>query len=217
MGRPARREVGLTRADIDGAPMGEVGSRLEKRAALTIIDSYLLDVVKAQLAKVYLSVLGVAQFHAVIVDADMLRPHGSDIDGIDASHAAIILELDARKIAQRIGHRTAIEPPQGLAIKPLAAYHHALGYSHTDHIHILQGMDTIAHDDTGHRGNGDEQAKQPRKHPFLVQTHFLLLCLKTGSTISFMIEPIRNISSCIDLSSKAAGASAMAGLLTRCL
>ena len=85
MGRPARREVGLTRADIDVAPMGEVGSRLEKRAALTIIDSYLLDVVKAQLAKVYLSVLGVAQFHAVIVDADMLRPHGSDIDGLAAS------------------------------------------------------------------------------------------------------------------------------------
>ena len=89
MGRPARREVGLARADIDATTMGEVGSRLEKRATLTIIDSYLLDVVKAQLAKVYLSVLGVAQFHAVIVDADMLRPHGSDIDGLDASHAAI--------------------------------------------------------------------------------------------------------------------------------
>ena len=160
---------------------------------------------------------GVYEFSTRSDDGSVLYIGKEKVVDNDASHAAIVLELDARKIAQRISHRTAIEPPQGLAIQPLAAYHHALGYSHTDHIHILQGMDTIAHDGTGHRGNGDEQAKQPRKHPFLVQTHFLLLCLKTGSTISFMIEPTRNISSCIDLSSKAAGASAMAGLLTRCL
>ena len=93
--RGAVAEVGCTGAYVDGACVAEVAGGLEDGALLSVVERYFLDVVERELSQVYLSVLGVAQLDAVVADAQVVGAHGANVDGLDAAHAAIVLQLYA--------------------------------------------------------------------------------------------------------------------------
>ena len=83
-----------------------------------------------------MSVLGVAQLNAVVIDGGMLAAHGAHIDGLDTSHSAVVLELDAGEIAQRVRHRKRIETLQFLAFEGLR-HNDVLGQGTRRHLHLL--------------------------------------------------------------------------------
>ena len=58
-----------TGADIDGSGIAKVAGGLEDGTLLTVVERDLLDVVERELAEVYLTVLCIAQLHAVVADA----------------------------------------------------------------------------------------------------------------------------------------------------
>ena len=82
----------------------EVAGRLEYFALLSVVQRYGFDIVKGELSEVDLSVLGVTEFHPVIHHACMVGTHRTHVDGLDASHTSVILDLHSRKVAERIRH-----------------------------------------------------------------------------------------------------------------
>ena len=113
--------------------MTKVAGRLHDSTLLTIEQGYLLHIVKRELSQVYLPILGIAQLDAVVRDAQMVGTHRTDIDSLDASHAAIVLQLDTREIAQGIGHAVGIEAFELLTIEGLRGNHLFMIIARDDH------------------------------------------------------------------------------------
>ena len=97
-------EIGPARGQIDVACRTKLACRLKDIGFLTIIQVDLLHVIQRVLTQVDLSVLGISQLHAIIVDRCVLATHRADIDRLDAAYAAVVFELHAREIAERIGY-----------------------------------------------------------------------------------------------------------------
>ena len=107
------------RLDIDAAGICKVGSRLHNRRALPLIDAHFLDVVQTELAKVNHPVLCIPKFDAIVVDAHVLRPQGTQIHRLQTSDTSIILQLYAAHEAQGIGHSVGIHFLKVLALQCL--------------------------------------------------------------------------------------------------
>ena len=58
--------------DIDTTCIAKVGRRLKDGTLLTIVKGYLVDIVERELTQVYLSVLCVPKFNAVIENPQMV-------------------------------------------------------------------------------------------------------------------------------------------------
>ena len=95
-------------------------------ALLAVVHGYGLYVVERELAEVYLSVLRVAEFDAVVDHSCMVRAHRADVYGLDASYAPVVFYLHSRKIAERVGHAVAVEPLQFLSREFLRGDHFGL-------------------------------------------------------------------------------------------
>lgn len=106
---PAHHEAGSLGTDIDGASITKVARWLEDGTTLTVVERNFLHIVERELPQVYLPVLCIAQFDAVIEDTQVIGTHTANVDSLDATHASIILELQAREITQGIGHRQGIQ------------------------------------------------------------------------------------------------------------
>ena len=115
----AHLEAGRARSDIDGRGRGEVAGRLEDGALLSVVERHLLDVVERELPQVDLAVLRIAQHDAVVADSQVVGAHRAHVDRLHAAHAAVVLQLHAREVAQRIGHRLCRQPLQLLAVQLL--------------------------------------------------------------------------------------------------
>ena len=102
-------EHGTARGHIDRTCRGEVLGRLEDIAFLTVIDRDGLHIVHRETPEIDLPVLRIAQLHTVVEDAHVLRTHTADIDRFQSAHAAVVLDLNTRKIANRIGYRNHIQ------------------------------------------------------------------------------------------------------------
>ncbi len=72
---------------------------------MPVVERYLLDVFQRELAQIDLSILRVAQLDAVVEHAHVVRAHASHVYRFESSHTAVIFELHAREIADRVGHR----------------------------------------------------------------------------------------------------------------
>ena len=78
----------------------------------------------------------------------MVSTHRTDVDGLDAPHSTVVLQLYAREVAQGVGHAVGIEPLQQLAVQLLAGHHLAQGgLRHHNHLpHVLHGVQpTLCH------------------------------------------------------------------------
>ncbi len=84
------------------------------------MEADLFDIVEGEAAEVDLAVLGVAELDAVVEDRRVVRAEGADVHRLEAAHSAVVLQLDSRETAQRIGHGKAAEPLQFLALKCLS-------------------------------------------------------------------------------------------------
>ena len=109
---PSSKRGGAPRGDVDRSGGSEILGRLENIALLTVVERDLLHVVQREAPQIDLSVLGVAQLDAVVEHGHVVSAHRADVDGLQAAHAAIVLELHAREIADGIGHREAVQPLQ---------------------------------------------------------------------------------------------------------
>ena len=58
------------------------------------------------------AVLRVAYLDAVVENAQVVSAHGSDVHGLESAHAAVVLDLHAREIPNRVGHRLSGESLQ---------------------------------------------------------------------------------------------------------
>ena len=137
-----RSKFRCLRPDVDGSRIAKVGGRLEDGTLLAVVERDLLHVVERELPQVYLSVLRVAQLHAVVRDAQVVGAHRTDVHRLDTTHAAVVLQLDAREVAQGIGHRERVQPFQLLTVELLAWHHLAHGGARHDHYlpHTLYGI-----------------------------------------------------------------------------
>ncbi len=95
--------------DVYRAGVAKLARRLEYIAALAVVERDGLDIVQGVFAQVDLAVLGVAELDAVVVDAHVVGAHRADVDGLDASDPAVVLELDAREVAEGVGDAVAAE------------------------------------------------------------------------------------------------------------
>ena len=129
-------------AYVDGSCVGKLAGRLEDGTLLTVVEQQLLDVVQRELSQIHLSVLGIAQLYAVVEDAQVAGAHAAHIDGLDASHASVVLQLHACKVAQRVGYGVGAEPFQLFPLHDVAGNDLAVGRlgPHDDLAHLLDAV-----------------------------------------------------------------------------
>ena len=74
----------------------------------------------------------------------MVSAHGTDIHRLDASNTAIVLQLKAGEITQRISHRVSTQLLQLLAAKRLRWYHlfMIIACRNNDLVHILDAIES---------------------------------------------------------------------------
>ena len=116
-------KLGYLRSYIDGSCVPKVGGWLEDGTLLSVIERDFLHVVERELPEVYLSVLCITQCYSVVTDAKVMSTHRTDVDGLDTPYATIVLQLDAREVAQGIGHRVRVEFLQHLTVQFLTRHH----------------------------------------------------------------------------------------------
>ena len=105
-------EIRFARGEIDIPSRTKLPCRLEDVRLLPVEELYLLHVIQGEAPQVHLSVLGVAELHPVVIDRRVLRAHRAYVDGLDAPHSSIVLELHAGEIAQGIRHRECVKALQ---------------------------------------------------------------------------------------------------------
>lgn len=112
-------EIGFAGGEIYVTRCAELASRLKDIRFLTFVELDLLHVVQREASQIHLSVLSVAELHAVVIDGRVLATHRADVDGLDTTYAAVVLELYAREIAHRVGYAEGVESLQFLAFERL--------------------------------------------------------------------------------------------------
>ena len=80
----------------------------------------------------------ITQLYAVVEHAQMVGAHRADVDGLDAAHPTVVLNLHTRKIAYGIGHRMAVETLKAGTAEPLAWNHLAVRLALTHHLHLAE-------------------------------------------------------------------------------
>ena len=122
--------------------MTEVAGRLEDRTLLPVVERHLLHIVERELPEVYLSVLRIPQCHPVVGDTQVMGTHRTDVHRLDAAHTPIVLQLDAREIAQRVGHGMGVQLLQLLPFQLLTGHHLTHGRTgHDDDLpYVLYGI-----------------------------------------------------------------------------
>ena len=119
-------EGGALGAHVDGGGGGEVLRRLEDFAFLAVVEGDFLHVVQGEAAEVDDTVLGVADLQAVVEDADMVGTHVAHVDGLQAAHAAVVLDLHAGKVAEGVRHGMGVEAFQLFPGQVLRGNHFAV-------------------------------------------------------------------------------------------
>ena len=76
---------------------------------MPIEDLYRLHIVEGVLAEVYLPVLRIAQLNPIVEDTDVVGAHAADIDRLESTDSAEVLDLNAREGAERIGYGEGTE------------------------------------------------------------------------------------------------------------
>ena len=116
VGASALAELRSVCLDIHRAGVAELRCRLEYGTLLSVVERYLVNVVHGELPQVHLSVLRVAQLYAVVEYAEVVASHRAYVHCLDASHAAIVLQLQSGEIAQRVGDVMRVQALQLLAL-----------------------------------------------------------------------------------------------------
>ena len=106
-------------AQVHGTGGAKVACGLENLALLSVINRYFAYVVEREAPQVDLTILGIAKLNAVVEHAQVIGTHRADVDGLDAAHAAIVLDLHAGKVADGVGHAVTVESLKLLAVKGL--------------------------------------------------------------------------------------------------
>ena len=102
-------KIRFTGREIHVSRSAKLPCRLEDIGFLAVKELYLLEVIQRETSQIHLPVLSVAKLHAVIVHRRVLASHGADIDGLDTSHSAVVLELYTGEIAQGICDRERVQ------------------------------------------------------------------------------------------------------------
>ena len=112
--------------DIHRTGIAELRSRLEDGTLLSVVERYLIHIVHRELSQVHLSVLRIAQLDPIVEDAHMVAAHRTDVHRLDAPHSAIVLQLQAGKIAQGVGNVMRIQAFQFLPFHGVRGNHLAV-------------------------------------------------------------------------------------------
>ena len=86
-------------SDIYRTGSTKIACRLEYLRLLSVVQRYLLNIVKRETTEVHKSVLCIAQLYAIVENAHVVGAHTSNVDGLQSSHTAIILYLHTAEIA----------------------------------------------------------------------------------------------------------------------
>lgn len=71
---------------------------------MPIEDLYHLRIVGGVLAEVYLSVLRIAQFDTIVEDTNVVDARAANVDRLESTDPAEVLDLNAREEAECIGY-----------------------------------------------------------------------------------------------------------------
>ena len=110
-----RIETGCPGSHVNRSRRGIILSRLEDGAFLPVVQRNGLHIVQREAPQVDLPVLGIAQLDAVVEHPDVLGSHAPDIDRLQSPDSAVVLDLDAGKITNGIGHRNHTQAPEFFA------------------------------------------------------------------------------------------------------
>ena len=116
-------EVGFAGSQVHIACRTELACRLHDVGFLTVVELDFLHVVQRETSQVHLSVLGITQLYAVVIDGSMLTAHRAHVDGLDTTYAAVVFELYAGEIAQRVRYGEGIQSLQFYAFECLGQDH----------------------------------------------------------------------------------------------
>ena len=105
-------KIRFTGREIHVSRRAKLPCRLEDIGFLAVKELYLLQVIQRETSQIHLPVLGITELHTVIVHRRMLASHGADIDGLDTSHSAVVLELYTGEIAQGICYGKGVKSLQ---------------------------------------------------------------------------------------------------------
>lgn len=104
-----RIETWCPGSHVNRSRRGVILSRLEDGAFLPVVQRNGLHIVQREAPQVDLPVLGVAQLDAVVEHPDVLGSHAPDIDRLQSPDSAVVLDLDAGKITNGIGHGNHVQ------------------------------------------------------------------------------------------------------------
>ena len=141
----------LACTQIDSPCRAKVFSRLEYVALLPVVHRNLLDIVEREFSKVDLPVLGIAELQSVVEHTHMVGAHTANVNRLDATDTAIVLDLCPRKVANGIGYRQGIKRLQLLAAKALCRNHRVARRGAALHNNLVEILHTV----------------EPRRHPAL--------------------------------------------------
>ena len=78
--------------------------RLQAQRLLPIVERHSFQAVEGESAQIHLHVLGVVYLDAIQEHAHVLAAQAAHVHGLEATHAAIVLDLNARETAEKVGH-----------------------------------------------------------------------------------------------------------------
>lgn len=116
-------EAGCARLEVNRARRAEILGRLEDDALLAVVEGDGLHVVEREAPQVDRAVLGVAQLDTVVEDPHVVGAHRADVDRLQTAHAAVVLDLHPREVAQRVGHVVGAQPLERLSRELLHGNH----------------------------------------------------------------------------------------------
>ena len=106
-------------------------SRLQPLGFLPVIEGDHRQAVCGEAAQVHLHILGVVHLDPVQEDAHVFAAETPDIDGLEAAHASVVLDLDAGEAAQDVRHLGG-RRLRARQVHRLGGFHHGINLDGPD-------------------------------------------------------------------------------------
>ena len=113
--------------DIQRSSTAKVFCGLKDFALLSVVKGNLFHILQRELSQIHCAVLGIANFYAIIENAQMMCAHRTDVNGFQAAHTAIIFDLHTGKVTQGICHAVRAQAFQFGTFQPLHRHYRLIG------------------------------------------------------------------------------------------
>ncbi len=150
------RERGDTELDVEGVLSRSACAHVDRSAGgvfvgglagaelVGVVEGYRLHRGERELAEVDSPVLCVGDADAVEVDADVLGAEGADVDSLEATETAVVLDLDACEVFKCVGDGGCAKGLEGSALHSLGGSYRTFveGRDDRDLVNMLDAVET---------------------------------------------------------------------------